>query len=116
MAYGDHFITIAGRNYEVAADGAEEGEATLVGHVRRAYSGRLLSTGRGEKGTWSMTLAPMAKATYALLKADVGNGAIVAVVGTALGPIQARVRITRAPYVVDGADFARVAQVTIDEQ
>lgn len=112
-------LTIAGVDYEVLQDGAQEAPPRRTGTVEEMFSGRLRSTVRAENREWSFDLAPMPTATYNALRADVAGGQEVQVTGDLLDgqAYTCFVELRGAQFIpIDGGlGFERLVSVTVRE-
>lgn len=77
-------LTIAGVDYAVLQDGAEEAPPRQTGTVDAMFSSRLRSTVRAENRVWRFALAPLDSASYETLRANIAGGTEVQVTGELL--------------------------------
>jgi hypothetical protein len=101
------FLTIAGLDVEVTD--ARRAEDDRGGETVRAYAGNLRSTKTAGKRGWAFTTRPLSVDEQAALRAACGDGAFVAVGGTALGfagagAVTCVVEIGESTYAMDAED------------
>lgn len=112
------FLSIAGRDYLVQAQGAGIGERVYVGERVRAFANNLISSRDplASKRQWSFVLGPMPRASYDLLDDDTMGDAVVAVGGDAIGaaPVDCMVTVTGA-HTRDGLGHQMIATVSVEE-
>ena len=103
------FLTIAGVDVEVTQ--ARRLEDDRGGEKVRAVAGNLRSTQTVAKRGWSFVTRPLTVPEQTALRAACGDGAYVAVGGTAMefvgvGTITCLVEIGESEYVIDAEDDA----------
>jgi hypothetical protein len=95
------FLTIAGLVIPVADGSWKENAPTQGGSESYSYNGRLRSTVRWEKRSWSFSTAHMLKSEGEALKAACALGIPVAIGGTASTATPCRVKVG-AGTVING--------------
>lgn len=113
------YVTIAGANYEVIEDGAEQGQSTHIGEKRRAFAGNWISSIRLDKREWKFAIYfdNAGNTSFDVLQAAVARGQIVSCGGPLIGStIDCVVDVTSAPFIPKGVDnFRRGCLVTVSE-
>lgn len=110
------FLTIAGTDYEVIDESAEEQEGRYIGAVTQMFDGSAVSSIRARKRDWQLPLLPMDNTALATLRSAIALGAIVSCTGDFLpGTVSCTVKITRATFIHQGAGFERGVTVLLSE-
>ncbi len=110
------YLTIAGIDYEVTDENAEEQEGRFIGAVSQMFDGSAISSIRARKRDWQFPLLPMDNTALGNLRASIALGVIVSCTATFLpGTVNCTVKVTRASYIHDADGFKRGVTVLLSE-